>query len=665
MVKKIFLITTAIAFCFSSLHAQFVYDYLKAANTYFEKGDYASAAEYYEKYLGRDKSKGANDRYPYSPQRISKKTAPEMSSREKALYNLAESYRLLHFPEKAEPVYKEVMDANKNAFPLALFHYATLQRAMGKSEEAEKSFKDFLNSYPNNDNYKRDAERELKNLEFVKAQMKKTDLKYYTVKKAPSDLNSTGASYAPVWLNGGTLLFTSTRPLDTTAKTKEYTNRVYQAAYTDGNLSGINKAELPQEKGLQQGVVSVTPDGNTIFLTRWTVNANQKSASIYTSTKKGEGWTEPEKLDESINAPGANTQQPSVTADGKYLIFSSDRSGGQGGYDIWYAEITDGKVSGAKNLGTSVNTSHDEQAPFYHGDSKTLIFSTNGRIGMGGYDFFQSKGSFGNWSEPVNMGYPVNSIKDDIYLVSRGGAKNVLEDVMLSSDREASCCLELFYLKKIRPLKQIDGRVVSCNPDKPLKGAVVSVVDPATDKVVFTKDIGADGTYSFTLEDHLAVRVKADADSFISNSVEVPVPSDVEAEKFTYPELCLLPVPPKKDETFVISNVYYDFNKAELKPESYPALDEIVRMLNFYPTMIVEIGAHTDNIGSDDYNLKLSAARAQSVVDYLVSKQIAPGRLLAKGYGETMPIADNKVDGKDNPDGRAQNRRTEFKVIRE
>ncbi len=661
--KKLLLIT-AVSCCVVSLNAQFIYDYLKAADSYFQKGDYASAAEYYEKYLGRDKTGGKQGFYPYTPQRISKKTAPEMSSREKALYNLAESYRLLNYPEKAEPVYKEVMDANKAAFPLALYHYATLQRAMGKYDEAEQSFQSFLTSYSTSDNYRQAAERELKNLAFIKSQLKKSDLKYYSIKKAPAELNSTGASYAPAWLNNGTLLFTSTRPLDTAAKTKEYTNRVYQAAYSEGNLGSINKTELPQSKNIQQGVVSVTPDGNTIFLTRWTVNANQKSAAIYSSSRKGEEWTDPEKLDESINVSGANTQQPSVTADGKYLIYASDRSGGQGGYDLWYAELNDGKPGRPQNMGSTINTGMDEQAPFYHNASQSLIFSANGRVGMGGYDFYQSKGSFGSWSEPVNLGYPVNSVKDDIYMVSRGTASNVLEDVLLSSDREAACCLELFFLKKIRPLKQISGRVVSCDPNKPLRGATVSVIDPATGKVVFTNQLGEDGTYSFTLEDHLAVQVKADADSFITNSLQVPVPTDAEVEKYTYPELCLLPVPPQVNETFVIENVYYDFNKAELKIESYPALDEIVRMLNYYPAMMIEIGAHTDNIGSNDYNLKLSEARAKSVVDYLISKQIAPERLQSRGYGETVPIADNRTNGRDNPEGRAKNRRTEFKVLK-
>lgn len=661
--KKIFVLT-AVLFSFASLHAQFVYDYLKAADDYFQKGDYASAAEYYEKYMGGDKTGKDKEFKPYTPQNSSKKTAAAAVNQEQAMYNLAECYRLLNYPSKAEPQYKEVMVANKKQFPLAQYHYAAQLRALGKYAEAEQNFRTFLSGYPANDEYKKNAERELKNLQFIQAELVKKDLKYYTINKAGGELNAKGASYAPAWLNSNTLLFTSTRPQDTTAKTMVYTNRVYQAVYDAGTLASISLATIPQEKGMQQGVVTVTPDGNTMYLTKWGISGDKKSAAIYSSSKTNDGWSEPVKLGESINANGANTQQPFVTADGKYLLFSSNRTGGQGGYDLWYAPLENGTAGTPVNMGAAINTSYDEQAPAYHEASASLIFSSNGRVGMGGYDFFRSKGNIGNWTEPVNMGYPVNSVKDDIYMVSRGSAKNVLENVMLSSDRDAVCCLELFALQKVRPLRQLSGRVLSCDPSKPLSGATVTIVDPASNKTIYTKEVGADGTYSFTMEDHQPLKVQAEAKGFISNAANVGTPADLEEESMRYPDLCLVPEAPKVDEKFVIENVYYDFNKADLKPESYPALDEVIRMLNTYPNMAIELGAHTDSKGSDTYNMKLSEARAQSVVKYLVEKGISAERLVAKGYGEAMPIAPNEIDGKDNPEGREKNRRTEFKVLK-
>ncbi|MBL7741543.1 MAG: OmpA family protein [Chitinophagaceae bacterium] len=655
--KRIFFTIVAVSLAFS-LHAQFVYDYLKAADNYYQKGDYFSAAQYYEKYFGSDKAKDKPEFNPYSPQAGNKKKVTAVTSKEQATWHLAESYRHLNYPEKAAPYYQQAMEMDKSKFPLAGYRYATMLRALGKYEESETAFKTFLGEYTTDDEYRKGAEREIKNLQFIQVQLKKKDLKYYTVNKAPAQLNTTGASYAPAWLNASTLLFTSTRPEDTTAKSKVYTNRVYQAVYSDGSLSQIQKAKMPQGKDMHQGVVSVTPDGNTIFLTRWTFSGNKKTSAIYSSSKTGDGWSDPVMLDASINAAGVNTQQPFVTPNGKYLLFASDRSGGQGGFDIWYAPLESGKPGTPVNMGASINTSLDEQAPSYHEASRSLVFSSNGKVGMGGYDFFYSKGSIGSFAEPVNFGYPVNSVKDDIYFTSRGGAKNILEEVMLSSDREAACCLELFYLKKIRPLKQISGRIVSCDPAKPLTGATVSVTDVATGKTVHSTTVGADGGYSFTLEDYMPVKIKADATGFVTNTTDANGPADMEEEKFGYPDLCLQPEAPQVNETFVIENVYYDFNKSKLKPESFPALDEVVRMLNTYPSMIVEIGAHTDNIGSDSYNQKLSEARAKSVVVYLIEKGIDESRLKAKGYGESTPIESNKTS-----DGRDKNRRTEFKVL--
>jgi OmpA-OmpF porin, OOP family len=665
MIKKIVL-AALIGMSVGAANAQFVYDYLKAADNYFVKGDYASAAEYYEKYFGRDKNVNDKEFNPYTYTNPVRKISSATPTQEKAMYQLAESYRMLKYPSKAEPVYKQVMDLNKARFPLVTYHYAGIMRSLGKYTEAEQHLKSFLEEYKTEDFYRQDAVRELENLKFIQAQIKRKDLKYYTVTKAPAELNTTGASYAPVWLDNTTLLFTSTRPDDSISKKeKVYTNRVYQAVYTEGTLGEINRTSLPQDKDIQQGVVSLTPDGKTLFLTRWTVQQKAKTSSIYTSTLGDKGWSKPVKLDESINVTGANAQQPFVTPDGKYLLYASDRSGGQGGFDLWYAELTNGTPGPSVNMGNTINTTYDEQAPFYHAASGALIFSSNGRVGMGGYDFFQSKGAVGSWGTPENLGYPVNSIKDDIYFTSRGTAKNMLEDVVLSSDREAACCLELFYLKKVRPLRKISGQVTSCDPAKPFPGGNVVIVDPVTNKTVYSGPVSADGTYSLTLEDYQPLTVKATAEGFVGKSLDFNAPADPEEETMTNPVLCLVPVPPKVNETFVVQNVYYDFNKSQLKPESYPALDEIVRMMETYPDMVIELSAHTDSKGSDKYNQRLSEARARTVVEYLRSKGIAENRLQAKGYGEAMPIAPNtNSDGSDNAEGREQNRRTEFKVLK-
>jgi OmpA-OmpF porin, OOP family len=589
--KKIIFILIAMP-GFVGARGQFVADYLKAADNYYKKGDYYSAARYYEKYLGSKGSKTKPDDYnPYNVKPASGAVQRAAPSAQLAVYNLAESYRLLNYPVKAVTYYEQVLSYSNNQIPLARYYYASTLRALGKYEEAEKAFQLFLDEYTTDDVYNHSAKSEVLNLHFIREQLQKTDLSLYTVEKQGAAINPGGANYSPVWLNKNTLLFTSTRP-DDSSKNKPFLNRLYEAEYSNGTSQQVNKIEIPQGAGIHQGVASISPDGTTLFLTRWSIVDGKKTSAVYISKKQEKGWSEPILMDALVNTPGYNAQQPYMLADGKTLLFASDKPGGSGGFDLWYATLdANGKAEKAVNLGNTINTISDEQAPYYHAATGTLVFSCNGRIGMGGFDFFYSKGAIDDWATPVNFGYPVNSIKDDIYFTSRGDSKNMLEDVLLSSDRLAECCLELFSLKKI-------------------------------------------------------------------------IPVEVAKDSVTTPVISLVTEEPKVEAVIVIENVYYDFDRSSLRQESYPALDKLVALLNEYPAMVIEIRAHTDNMGDEKYNMLLSDARAEKVLAYLVSKGIDKSRLQSKGFGATMPVEPNKhEDGRDNPEGRQKNRRTEFKVL--
>ncbi|HJT73545.1 MAG TPA: OmpA family protein [Chitinophaga sp.] len=572
--------------------AQVAYDYLKAADFYYKKADYSSATQYYEKYLAGSRTIVSHAVYkPYTAVQASKKSQAAVSTEQQAIYRLAESYRLLNDYSKAVPWYAEAMEFDKSAYPLAAYHYAVALRALSRHELAEKAFNYFLESYTTQDSYRETAGRELQNLHFILSQLRRPDLSLYTVEKAPAALNPEGANYAPVWQGDSVLLFTSTRPDNSAPKNHVYTNRIYGAAFNNGIPDSVRRFSLPQPKETEQGVIALSPDGNTLFLTRWSITDGKKRSVIYSSRKTGESWSEPVLLDTVVNVAGYSAQQPFVTPDGKQLLYASDRPGGQGGFDLWVAELNaEGIPFFTKNLGPVLNTAWNEQAPYYHAASGVLVFSTDGRVGMGGYDFFYSKDNAGTWTTPENFGYPVNSVKDDIYFSSRGSKENILETVWLSSDREATCCLELFSLRKTVP------------PPPP----------PAP-------------------------------------KPEVPV---------------VATVPPPADVPMVLDNVYYDFNMATLLPASYDALDKLVAMLQQHPAIVIELSAHTDSKGSDELNQKLSEARARSCVDYLLSKGIDAARLQSKGYAATRPIAPNThPDGSDSPEGRARNRRTEFKVL--
>ena len=658
--KKYF-VTASAVLAITIVQAQFAYDYQRAANDYYAKGDYHSATVYYEKYLADGKGKDGPFYDPYTVQKMSKQEKAAMLSKQQSVYNLAESYRLLNFHVKAELYYKEAIGFDKPAFPLAKFRYASTLRALQKFEDAEKYFKEFLAEYTVDDIYRETAQREVNNIDFIKSQLSRGDISLFTVKKAAPQINTTGASYAPVLMNN-VFLFTSTRPDSNAVKNNVYINRIYSGDVKDGGIENIEKIIIPQENDVHQGSVTFSANGNIMYLTRWTISGHQKKTAIYSSRKNGKGWDTPVMLDETINVPGSNTQQPFMA--GNILYYASDRPGSLGGFDLWCTAIdAAGTLSNPKNLGSVINTKYDEQAPYFHHASNTLVYSSNGRVGMGGYDFFYSTGATTNWSEPTNFGYPVNSVKDDIYFASKGSERNILENIYFSSDRTAECCLELFTLSKVKPLTTVNGMVVSCNGNAPIRGATVNIVDTVSNKTLFTKVTGADGRYSVELPEVIPLKAVASAEGYLPNAVHFTKPA-VDDIVLNNPTICLFDAP-KDGGTVTVDNIYYGYDSSALRDESFPVLDQLVSMMNENKNMKLEIGAHTDSKGSDAYNLKLSDARARSVVGYLISKGIAADRLESKGYGESKPIADNaNANGSDNPDGRQKNRRTEFKIIK-
>lgn len=439
--KKLFLTVIGLA-AMQLAWAQHKASYLRAADSYYKQADYYSASLYYEKYLAVNTKGGAKGTYsPYAAPGGSAKAAPA-ADEVQAAYQLADSYRRLHDHVKAAPLFGKVVAADSIRFPLAAYYYGESLRALEKYDAAASAFRTFLALYDNKDTYSASAEQELRNLPYIREQLQKKELSDYHIRKAPPVLNAGGATYAPVW-TGDQLLFTST-------KESNYVNRIYVAK--DTVATAIIKAGIPQPSKTHQGATSLSADGNTLYLTQWTVADGKKSAAIYTSRKEGDKWSEPVKLNDVVNAAGANAQQPFIMADGRRLLFASDRAGGAGGYDLWSAELdAAGKPLSVQNLGPTINTSANEEAPFFHPASGTLVFASDGRTGMGGFDLYYAKGGPGKWEAPVNFGYPVNDVKDDMYFFSRSKSEYILEDAWFSSDRSAECCLELFSLHVAPP----------------------------------------------------------------------------------------------------------------------------------------------------------------------------------------------------------------------
>lgn len=417
------LLILALMVCSLQGMAQHKAIYLKAADSYYKQEDYYSATLYYEKYLTNGTQRNVN----YSPYAGKVADVKYAGSEQQAVYQLADSYRRLNDPAKAAPYYQQALTYDNNQFPLTAYYYGVSLRALAKYDSASIIFEHFLQAYGVKDAYRAAAEKELRNLKFIKQQLQRTDVAEYHVHKFSSVINSDGATYAPVWYRDS-LLFTAT---------PNGINRIFQVMDT----SRVSRLSIISSPKMHQGAASITADGQGMYLTQWSVDNGKKSAAIYYSRLQDGRWSEPVKMDTSVNKPGANTQQPFV--EGNTLYFSSDRAGGYGGYDLYAASLNTLSV---QNLGAVINTENDEQAPYYFPKEQTLVFASNGRVGMGGYDLYYAKGNSANWGAPVNFGYPVNDVKDDIYFLSKG--TSLLDDVIFCSDRSAQCCLQMFSLQK-------------------------------------------------------------------------------------------------------------------------------------------------------------------------------------------------------------------------
>lgn len=640
--------------------AQFGNDYLKAADKYYKTANYASAAVYYEKYLQVGAAPAANGYEPYEVT-LQKKAAQKGSSHQ-AVYHLAESYRLLTNFEKAEPVYKQLLQAAPDITPLAYYHYAGVLRAQAMYAESERTLNVFLDKYKTEDSYTVTARRELLNLRYIQEQLAAKDIRRYTIQKITEGRE--GASYAPVITSDNMLLFTTTWADSTVAGKQRHRNHIRQARYTGAAVSDVATVSWPASTW-HEGTTAVSNDGNTLYLTRWKMVDGKKQAAIYKSVKSAGIWSEPIALNSIINELGYNAQQPVLINNGKYLLYASDKKGGYGGYDLWCAELgSNGEAVSATNLGDVINTSFDEEAPYYHTATGSLIFATNGRVGMGGYDLFYSVGEPGHWQQPINFGYPVNSIKDDIYFASSNSSKNLLEDVFISSDRTATCCLELFHVS--RSYKQYyAGQVIDCATRQPVTAAAITVTNAAGQPVT---DIRSDekGQYFIESAEGVVLNIKGSKEQY--KPATLTTTNNSSSDTIMNDALCLAAIPqPKKlfhESKLEVRNILFAYNDTVVATSDYEFLNQVADYLKANPKERIEIGAHTDGIGSTAYNLKLSANRAKACLKYLVNAGIARERMVAKGYGKCCPLENEfTADKQDNPAAREKNRRIEIKLL--
>lgn len=405
-----------------------------------------------------------------------------------------------------------------------------------------------------------------------------------------------------------------------------------------------------------EGAQNISQDGSILFFTGCNFPQGQGSCDLYYSINTPNGWSEPIPAGRNINTDQWETQ-PSLSPDKKALYFTARGPGSFGGSDIFVSYINDKGVWGIpQNLGKNINTIGDESSPFMHADNQTLYFTSDGLTGYGGDDLFiVRKKNDGKWGIPQNMGYPVNTIENEgsIVVTSDGETAYYASD---RSDTRGGLDIYTFTLRKdLRPYRTlwIKGKVFDKKTNAGLPSSV-ELIDLSSRIPLLKVQTDEQGNYLITLPmgKDFAFNVNRKGYLFYSENYSLTkTVNDSTYEK----NIALQPI--EKNATIVLKNIFYETGKFDLQPESLAELDKVVQLLNDNPTLKIEIGGHTDNVGTPASNNTLSNNRSQSVVKYLVSKGIVATRLTSKGYGATVPLADNNTDA-----GKAQNRRTVLKV---
>lgn len=643
---------------YQTVNAQGLSDYVRLGDRAYNEGEYYAASQYYKKVLDDLTADSSFTVYPYRAKSstIKARFFKEYSS---VIFKLANSYRLHYDYVQAEEWYFKALAFDNKDFPQTRFWYASMLQANHKYKEALKQFMLFKETYFGTDEFSERVIKEIENCKFAIYELDNPET--INLVKLDTQINLAGSNYGSNFLdNDRTILFTSSRPQFKKRNKEEYINAIYMSNKDSiGVWSEPYLAEIPSENEMHQGATSLPLDNDRVYFTRWKGKKRNKESEIFMSRMVDGKWSDPIKLNNNVNGNNIKALHPYYSKSENRIYFSSDKRGGLGKSDIWYAELdTEGQPGTPVNF-TEVNTTDDEQTPYYNERTNTFYFSSNGRLNLGGFDIFRiRKKSSGEWGEVLNMGYPYNSGEDDVYYM-HGFDPYIVG--YFSSDRSSICCLEIYSFTRL--FLAIEGTVIDADHGLPIPGAAVSLLDSATLTPIDRTLTDSNGYYFFDIDAKKAYKVLAEKKSYISNKIEFSMTHQTKSDT-----VMQKPIKLKKFEIgqpIVIKDIFYDFDKATLRPVSMIVLDSLARVLELNPFLEIEISSHTDSKGTDEYNLELSAARAKSVVDYLVSKGINPELLNSRGYGEVFPIAPNILpNGSDNPEGRQLNRRTEFRIRR-
>ena len=470
----------------------------------------------------------------------------------------------------------------------------------------------------------------------------------------PSPLNGFALQYFPVLTADGKQLF-FTRRGGTTALDKE---DIYISQAESSKIWTAPQSVSTQiNSSYNEGTCSVTADGNFLIFTSCDSPDSQGSCDLYSAEKVEGEWQAPKNMGTKINSSSWDSQ-PSLSADGRMLFFSSDRRGGFGGNDIWYASRkADGTWSESKNMGAPINTPKDEISPFLFFNNETLFFASDGHLGLGGMDIFLSRISKGGFQEPENLGLPINDHSDQValFITAQKDYAYYSELTMGNGQNDRAYLYRFKFPKEIEigeNLTVTGGQVVHSKTGEPIS-ASLSLVSLSNDSTRYQfQSSGADGSFLMLYPGEDAAGLYVEKIGFLPKMYNVDRDS-IKNVKDLKVEL----IPIASGEEFVFENVFFGFDSFELKQESLSSLRRLDRFLKDNPKVAILITGHTDNLGSDDYNLKLSLQRAQSVQSYLLKAGIKSDRIKVVGKGFREPMVPNS-----SPSNQALNRRITVSV---
>jgi outer membrane protein OmpA-like peptidoglycan-associated protein len=598
----------------------------KKADKLYSRYEYVAAAEEYLKLV----DKGKSDDYVYK--------------------RLADTYFNMFNTVEAARWYAKATEKPQDAE--TYYRYAQMLKSNGKYEESNKIMQKFVALSPNDQRAKSFKE----NPNYVPKLLDKK--KNYDVKSL--EINSDKSDFGAI-LYDNQLYFTSAR----NGSRKEYGwNKepfldIYKADYNiDGTLTNANTVSELNSK-YHDGPVTISNDGNTVYFASDSFRESSfekdkknklklSKNNLFVSTKDNGKWGKAISL--PFNSSEYSTSNPSLSRDGKTLYFSSDMPGSLGGVDIWKVAVNaDNSYGKPENLGSKINTEANESFPFIADDNKTLFFASSGKPGLGGLDVFQIE--LGKGAEAVNLGKPVNTEKDD-FGFTFNKAKNL---GFFASNRNGNddifnatpiCGIEVFTV------------VTNAKTGAILSNASVSIVDDKKN-VIATKTTNEKGEVSYDVECQKSYSIQASKEGFESNTFDVTKSMGGK----TKVDAALQPIDVIITETEIILNpIYFEYDKSNITQEGAFELDKLVQVMKSNDKLVILAKSHTDNRGSDVYNLNLSDRRAKATVQYVISKGINANRISGKGMGEIEP----KVDCKETctEEQYAQNRRSEFLIVK-